>query len=215
LKRRIKVQLTANTVNGWSGVLADLAAKQQAAREHTERLRTQKQALALEAAMGSPDARKRLAQINQELAKLALESTDLDAALTQAEQSRLQAEAEQAEQAERARNKQITVHLEQYLKEVREIDKDFAQLASHFLAAKSAQDAAEALMTREERTPLQQLRSKFGPTLAAAHVGLGNHIELGPASMHIPHRQPLAAFAAPFTDRWTKAPHHQEASSGD
>jgi site-specific recombinase XerD len=59
----------ANTVDGWSGVLADLAAKRQAARDRTERLRTQKQALALEAAMGGGDARKRLKDINAELAR--------------------------------------------------------------------------------------------------------------------------------------------------
>src|ERR1035437_3785956 len=39
-------QLAENTVDGWSGVIADLAAKRQAARDHTERLRAQKQELA-------------------------------------------------------------------------------------------------------------------------------------------------------------------------
>ena len=64
--------ITQNTTAKWEGVLADLAVKQQASRDHTERLRIQKQELALEAALGGSDARRRLEKINAELARLAL-----------------------------------------------------------------------------------------------------------------------------------------------
>ena len=52
--------LQTTTVEGWSGVIADLAAKRQRAAEHTERLRVEKQQLALEAATGGGAAKKRL-----------------------------------------------------------------------------------------------------------------------------------------------------------
>jgi hypothetical protein len=193
-----------NTPARWEGILADLAVKRQAARDHAEQLRAQKQELALEAALGGGDARKRLEKINGELAKLALEGDDWSAAITQAEQAKRQAECAEAEAAECDRREQIGAALKHYLAEVREIDVGFAMLAAHFAAAKQSLDMAEGLMTGTEGQPLQQLRSKWGATLAAAFAGLGKYIELGPASMHTQHRQPLAQFAASFTDRWTK-----------
>src|ERR1017187_3112951 len=193
-----------NTPAKWEAVIADLAAKRQAARDHTERLRTQKQELALEAAMGGTDARKRLAAINAELAKLTLEADDWDSAITQAEHAKLQAERAESEAADRDRHQQIGAHLEAYLAEVREIDSGIAALVERFQSAKQALDAAEALMVGTEAAPIQQLRTTFGPTLAAAHAGLGRHGELGSASQHIRHRQPLSQFVLPFTDRWMK-----------
>jgi DNA repair exonuclease SbcCD ATPase subunit len=189
------MQLTENTVDGWSGVLTDLAAKRQAARDRTERLRTQKQELALEAAMGGTDAKKRLKEINGELAKADLEAADWTSAIAQAEQSKRQAERAEAETADRVRHEQIAAHLEAYLKDVREIDAGLAALVEHFQSAKQSLDAAEALMVGSEGTPIQQLRSAFGPTLAAAHAGLGKFIELGASAGHIQHRQPLERFA--------------------
>lgn len=197
-------EIVTNPSAKWAEVIADLAAKRQAAREHTERLRAQKQELALEAAMGGTDAKKRLATINTELAKLSLESGDWDAAIAQAETAKVNAERAEAERAARDRHRQIGGHLEAYRAEVREIDAGLAALVERFQSAKQALDAAEALMIGTESAPIQQLRTTFGPTLAAAHAGLGRFIELGSASQHIRHRQPLSQFAAAFTDRWAK-----------
>jgi hypothetical protein len=48
----------------WESVIADLAARQQGAREHVERRREEKRELTLEAALGSVDAERRLAKVN-------------------------------------------------------------------------------------------------------------------------------------------------------
>jgi hypothetical protein len=131
-------ETSENTAPKWEGVIADLSAKQQASRDHAEQLRLEKQKLALEAAMGGTDARKRLAAINAELAKAALEGDDWDAAITQAETAKGQAEHAEAEAADLARYETIGVSLMQYLAEVREIDAGLAALAAHFQAAKQA-----------------------------------------------------------------------------
>lgn len=47
-------------------------------------------------------------------------------------------------------------------------------LASRFTAARQMLDRVEALLSAQERVPVQQLRSLFGGTLAAARYGLGD-----------------------------------------
>jgi hypothetical protein len=49
-------------------------------------------------------------------------------------------------------------------------------------------------MNAQERVPVQQLRTLFGATLAAAHYGLQNWLQLGQQSTFITHRQPYARF---------------------
>jgi DNA repair exonuclease SbcCD ATPase subunit len=196
------MQLQENTVQGWSGVVNDLSTKQQAAKDHLNLLRKQKEELSLEAALGSADAKKKLDKINYELGRLALDAGDLDSAIRKAEEAKRQAAQAEAETAERNRHQQIGAHLEKYLAEVREIDKGLERLVEHFTSSRQALDAAESLMTSTESTPIQQLKSFFGPTLSAAHFGVGKYIELGATARHIIHRQPLARFAAGFCDRW-------------
>jgi chromosome segregation ATPase len=186
----------------WEGVIADLAAKQQASQEHNERLRTQKQELALEAAMGSTDAKKRLKEINAELAKLALEGDDFDAAIRQAESAWTNAEHAEAEAAEHDRRAKIGESMKCYRDSVSRIDAGLAALVEHFKAATANLDAAEALMTATESQYIRQLRTVFGPTLAASHFGLGRFLELGPTARHIQDRQPLEAYARPRISGW-------------
>src|ERR1039458_6420624 len=100
--------LQTTTVEGWSGVIADLAAKRQRAAEHTERLRVEKQQLALEAATSGARAKKRLGQINVELSRLAVEADDWQSALAQAEQSKRHAEHVEAEAADRVRQEELS-----------------------------------------------------------------------------------------------------------
>jgi len=99
---------TENTVTGWAGVIADLSAKRQAAAEHAGRLRARKQELALEAGMGSDTARKELAKINAELARLALENDDWDSAIRQAESEKQRAERAEKDAAERERQVELS-----------------------------------------------------------------------------------------------------------
>lgn len=62
-------------------------------------------------------------------------------------------------------------------------------LASRFTAARQMLDRAEALLSAQERVPVQQLRSLFGGTLAAAQYGLGDFPQLGQQSTYLTHRQ--------------------------
>lgn len=193
---------TIETVQGWSGVLADLTAKRQSARDHLEQLRAQKKDLALEAAMGSTDAKRKLDKTNAELNKLAFELDDSDMAIAQAEAQKQQAEAVEATTAEQQRREQIAVNLGQYFVAVQEIDDGLRLLAARFAVARQHLDRAEVLMIGQERAPFVQLRSLWGATLAAAHFGLGDHIQLGDRAANYAHRQPLASYAAPFVKDW-------------
>ena len=100
-------QLVENTPSQWQTVIADLTTKQQAAREHIESLRKQKQELALEAAMGGSDAKKKLDKANGELARLTLESDDWDSAIATARSRLADSQASVAAEAERARRSEI------------------------------------------------------------------------------------------------------------
>lgn len=195
------------TTEQWAGVIADLTTKRQAAVDHLSQLREEKRDLALESAMGSGEAKKQLAKINVELARLALEGDDWDAAVSQAEASKRRAEQVAADVAEQARQEQISSALEKYLTEVRGIDAALEALAAKFAAARTHLDAADALMDGRERQPTQQLRSLFGATLACAHFGLGESIQLGPQAAHVIHRQPLTRYAMGFIDRWLEPEH--------
>src|SRR5579872_357518 len=152
---------TTNTVEGWGGVIADLAGKRLAASERVQALRSEKKALALEAAMGGAEAQKKLAKANSALTTAAFELDDLEQAILQAEGERKQAEQGAAEIAEKARQEQIVANLKQYLGAVQEIDAGLHLLAQRFAVAKQNLDRAEALMNADERRPIQQLRSRF------------------------------------------------------
>lgn len=77
-------------------------------------------------------------------------------------------------------------------------------LASRFTAARQTLDRAEALLSAQERVPVQQLRSLFGGTLAAAHCGLGDFPQLGQQSTYVTHRQTYARFVMGLIDRWVE-----------
>jgi hypothetical protein len=198
-------ETSANTPAKWEVVIASLAARQQASRDHVERLRTEKQTLALTAALdGGGDDRKRLAAINAELAKAALEGDDWQSAITSAENAKAKAEHVEAEAAERDRLAKIGVSMKRYRAEVLKIDRALAALVEHFTAATQCLDAAEALMTPTESQYARQLRTVFGPTLAAAHFGLGKYIELGSTARHIQDRQPFEEYARPRISGWVE-----------
>ena len=198
------MQLQERSVEDWSAVIGDLTNKKQAAHEHLEQLRAQKRDLALEASLGSTDARKALKQINEKLSLLALEGDDWDAALAQAQSQKQQAEQAEAANAERERQAHITENIQLYLVECAAIDALLKKLAERFAAAKHVLDLAESHMNPSERAPIQQLpgRTKFPGTLAAAFFGIGEYIELGQSSMHILHRKELSTYCSSFVDRW-------------
>jgi hypothetical protein len=201
------MQSAEKTVSSWNSVIADVAVKRQNTNERIEHLRKEKQCLALESAMGSTDAEARLAKINTELTRLAFEVDEFDMALKQAEAERQRAEQAEAAAAERGRQSTVRNDIEQYFAEVRAIDDALAGIVSHFRAAREILQRAESRMTSEERTPLSQLRSDFGATLAAAHYGLSEFIELGRGAAYTAHRQPFQKYALGFVDRWIDGEH--------
>src|SRR5690242_16541570 len=115
------MQVVNNQLEQWDGVIADLATKRPAALDNTKRPRTQKEDLALEAAMGSPSAKKQLEKVNSELTKAALDVDDLQMATAKAEAERRKAAENASALAEAERRKQIGEALAEYLGFVREI----------------------------------------------------------------------------------------------
>jgi hypothetical protein len=203
---------TVETPAGWATVIAELEAKHQSAMQHIEGLRAQKHELALDASMGSEDARKHLKAINAELNRLSYEVDNLNTALATARDQKKAAEDVVAAEAELARQSNIAAAMRQYYEEAGKIDDAMRLLVEHFVAARQHLDRAESFMNTQERMPLQQLRTFFGSTLAAAHFGLGEWIRLGSEAQHVTHRQPFARFALGIIDRWVLEPPTEEAA---
>lgn len=111
-----------NTPTQWDSVVADLAAKRQSTESRLKELRAEKRSLALDAAMGSDDARKRLSKINTDLNRLALEIDEIEMALQGATSEKENADSAASVAAEAERQEQIREALRSYLEEVRNID---------------------------------------------------------------------------------------------
>lgn len=200
------MQITENTVNGWSGVIADLTAKRQAAREHLEQLRAQKRDRALEAAMGGGDAKRRLETINAELTKLAFEVDDWDVAVSQAEAEKCKAEAQEAGAAERARQERLSVLATTAIQHSAE----FTDALQHAVKAANGVRAAIRNMIAlcspdEQRGPAVLLRA---PSFmrAAERVGLRDFLEFAAYAGPQSHVVALEDEAAVHLRRWRKLP---------
>jgi chromosome segregation ATPase len=192
------------TSQEWEGVIADFTAKARACDGEVADLVRDRNGLALDAELGIDGAARRLQKIASEITAKQQAAQTLRTAIGQAQSRRDEARVAEAAGADQQRHAQIAAHLEQYLSEVRSIDEALSFLTARFQAATQAMNRAETLMTGTERQPIQQLRSLFGPTLAAAHVGLGEHLQLGPLASNVIHRQPLERFAMGFVDRWVR-----------
>jgi uncharacterized protein YdcH (DUF465 family) len=192
----------------WDKAISEFTDNRQAAREHIEKLRAEKQALALESAMGGVEARKQLAKINAELARLSLEGDDLDDAIAAAENEKQQATQAAAANAEENRRSKIARHLDRYFRHVHRIDAQLVEMAVECKAAWQELQDCEGIMTDAERAPIHQLHGRAPLTFAAAFRGLDAFMELGPSMAQYRHRQPLAQFAAPFVAGWNVREQH-------
>jgi chromosome segregation ATPase len=201
------MQLQENTPAQWATVIADLAAKRQSTLAHLEELCQEKKSLALDAAMGNEEARKRLQKVNAEIHKLAMDVDDFEVALSNANGEKQKAQATANAKEERQRQEELRDSVRLYFEEVKKIDQALKQLAARFQSARVALQSADSQMTPEERTPIQQLYTLFGSTLAASFHGLGEYIELGrSAGVNPIHRQPLWKYVYSFVDRWIPTP---------
>jgi len=190
------------TVEGWAGVIADLQSKQQAAREHAEQLQAQKHALALESAMGSPEAKKALTKINAELSRLALEGDDWHAALTQAEASKKLAEQAEAETADRQRQAELSKLATTVI----------GHAAAYTKALREAVDAGERLKQTirqmiplarpDEMANLNRILEAGCWMRCAQFAGLRTHIDFRPYVGPAEHLGPLETELAVYLGKW-------------
>jgi predicted RNase H-like nuclease (RuvC/YqgF family) len=188
----------------WQQIITDLSAKTRGLETEVTEFIHDRDGLTLDAELGIDGAGKRIQKLSTEIAGRQTSLQNLKSAITQAQARLAESRKAEAAEAERERQLHIAAVLREYSEEITAIDSLLVQLASRFQSAKLCLDRACDLMTSEEQTPIQQLRSLWGPTLAAAHVGLGDFLELGPKAGNYTHRQPLLAFIGPFVNRWLK-----------
>lgn len=171
-------ELAENAPARWESIITDLTAKQQTAREHVEQLRTQKRDLALEAAMGGADARKKLEKANAELARLTLESDDWDAAIAQAQRHLADAREAEAAEAEKKRKAEMRALASTVVRHAEEFTSSLRQATKAGEALKLVIRNMIARANPQERVHLDQLLQTGGPYMRAAeHAGLRAHIE--------------------------------------
>jgi chromosome segregation ATPase len=192
------------TTEQWAGVLADLTSKARTYDTEIADLVSDRDGLALDAELGVDGASRKLQKINADLAGKQTAAQSLRTAIAQAQRYLEEARGAEADAAEQERQEQIAASLELYFAEVQKIDVTLKQLAATFATVTEHLNRAESFMNGQERQAINQLRSLFGATCAAAHFGLGESIQLGPQAAHTIHRQPLARYVGGFVDRWLK-----------
>jgi hypothetical protein len=197
------MQSTDNTPEKWETIIATLTNKDQISKAEITALTQQRDALALDSEMGINGAAAQLQKLTAAISSRQNLASTIATAIGQARLKLREARQRESEEAERERTQQISEALTVYFEQVKLIDDAMRLLSSRFDTAKAALDRGEALMNSQERTPVQQLRSQFGATLAACVHGLGSYIQLGPLAMHaVSMGKPLAQFTIGFIDRW-------------
>jgi chromosome segregation ATPase len=98
---------TDNTVTGWSDVIAQLTKQHEQDSKRIAELQAEKRSLALEAAMGNVEARKRLDKLNSTLTTLAFDLDNAQMALSQAQEGKKKAEQAVKDAAEQQRQQEL------------------------------------------------------------------------------------------------------------
>lgn len=145
-------------------------------------------------------ARRRSVTIAQEITDASQEVDDLDNSITAAQLKLDEAREHVGKLADRQRRERIRNNLQKYVVSVERSDMLMAALTAEFAVGRESLLAARADMGNA--SDANQLFGNWGPTLAAAHYGLGKYLELGPRAAHITHRKPLADYVRAFTRRW-------------
>jgi hypothetical protein len=190
------------TTDGWAGVIANLREKQQAAQKHTEELQAQKHSLALEAAMGSPEARKQLAKINVELSRLSLEAEDWHAAITQAEASKKLAEKAEKDAAELERQRELSKLASTVISYAAEFTDALRQAVKAGERVKLVVQNMANRATSDEQSSLNRILERNAYMRCAEFVGLRNHLDFPPYSGPREHLGPLENEIGVYLSRW-------------
>jgi hypothetical protein len=188
----------------WEGVLADLAAKRQGARHHAERLRTEKQNMALEAAMGGGDARKRLKEIKAELARLTLEADNWESAIAQAETEKGRAEESAASEQERQRQKELSTLAATAVEHARDSTKALEEAVKADAAVKATIRDMMVHANNQEAPGVDRLLQPGIYMRGAEHAGLRSHLEFAAYTGDRSHIVPLEEALALILGRWQK-----------
>ena len=168
---------TIETTEQWPSVLADLAGKKQAAESRIEELRSEKRALSLEAAMGSPGAKKRLSAINHELTTAAFAVDDLLVAIERAGGERQKAEQDAAAGAERDRQAKVTALARVAVRAAAEFSALLTAAVGAGDSLKKALGEMGQIMTGEEGSSVRELESGGAIQRACEHAGLRRHLD--------------------------------------
>lgn len=176
---------TIETIEGWQQVITDLASKRQAAQDHAERLRGEKRGLALEAVMGSAEAKKRLDKINNDLGRFEREAEDWDAAIARAEGEKQKASEIATAKAEEARQAELRKLAAVAFQHAREFDTAAHKAAEAGAKVKAALQAIEQSTRPDERQGFAQF---VGPPF----IGCGSYYTAlqragFPALVDMPH----------------------------
>jgi uncharacterized protein YukE len=197
------MQLQENrSAQDWGSVIADLAKRGNNLDAEAVALASEGDKLALDAELGIDGAAQRLKTIRADGVKKLMAANNLQVALESAKARHAEALKREAIDVEKHRRERIGENLTRYFAEVQKIDAALESLGRQFTEAKQSLDHAAEEMNGAEAAPLNQVRSTWGATLAAANCGLGAFIELGPQSSHISHRKPFAEYVAPFVEPW-------------
>jgi hypothetical protein len=203
-KGELKTMLQTHTVEGWSGVIADLSTKQAAAKDHLEQLRKQKQELSLEAALGSADAKKKLDKINSELGRLTLEADDFDSAIRQAETAKSQAATMEATRVEKVRQEKLSTLAATAVGHARDFTKALEEAVQAGAATKQTIKEMLKIASNQEAPALDRLLAPGIFMRGAEHAGLRSHLEFAAYNGERSHVVALEDALSGFLERWLK-----------
>jgi hypothetical protein len=154
--------------------------------------------LALDAELGDPEAKTKIAQLRKDADRIERDAVLKVAALSHGRIKLKETAQKEAEQRKAQRREAIQSTLRQYMAGVRTVDQKTMDLVHAHVQARALLDKAMDLMTPQERVPFTQLMSKWGGTLSVAHYGLDQFVSLGPEAQFRHHRQSYEDFATPF-----------------
>jgi hypothetical protein len=191
-----------NSVQHWTEVIAQLTTKQQQANQHIERLRAEKRSLALEAALGSEPAKKKLDKINAELTKLAFDADDFVVAIAAATAEKQRAEQAVKDAEERQWHSELCkiagtaiAAAAKYTEAVR----------SAVTAGRAAREALRAMtMLTKSDSNLQRLLDSSPFMRTAEFEGLREFLEFAPYRGPKEHLGPLESEFESLLGRWRK-----------
>jgi hypothetical protein len=169
--------LQENTVDGWTAVAADLAAKANRYQTEAAELVQARDALALDAELGQDGAARRLQKILGEIASKEAAAQSLRTAIAQAQAHLATARKTEAEAAERQRQEKLSALAARAMRHAAEFTDALRKTIEAGNEAKAVVRAMLALATPGEQPNVDQLL-RTGPYMRAAeHAGLKAFVE--------------------------------------